>query len=290
MPDLLAEAFAAAGAEMADHLDLRPVDPMYRAVYADGSVLHVRHGGQAMTEEIRGFAGPEAAGVVRALRRLGHRAVPGRDAQLHRRPVRLRPRPRPALARRRAGSLRLGGFGRLGRRVASFFDDERLQRVFGFQSMYAGVAPYEALALYAVITYMDSIAGVFVAGRRDARHVHRARRRRRQGRGDDPLRVTGDERSCATHPVRCAGVELAGGERLGRRRRRLQRRPARRLPHAARRRRRAACRPPRALLAVVPALGRRRARWAARRRRPPQHPLRPAVGRVVPRPDRRRAS
>ncbi|MET0461421.1 MAG: phytoene desaturase family protein, partial [Ilumatobacteraceae bacterium] len=28
--------------------------------------------------------------------------------------------------------------------------------------MYAGVAPYEALALYAVITYMDSIEGVFV--------------------------------------------------------------------------------------------------------------------------------
>ena len=56
----------------------------------------------------------------------------------------------------------LGGFGRLGRKVASFFTDERLQRVFGFQSMYAGVAPYEALALYSVITYMDTIEGVVV--------------------------------------------------------------------------------------------------------------------------------
>ena len=46
--------------------------------------------------------------------------------------------------------------------MASFFDDERLQRIFSFQAMYAGVAPYEALALYAVITYMDSIEGVFV--------------------------------------------------------------------------------------------------------------------------------
>ena len=32
MPDLLADAFAAAGADMADHVTLRPVDPMYRAV------------------------------------------------------------------------------------------------------------------------------------------------------------------------------------------------------------------------------------------------------------------
>ena len=37
MPGLLGDVFAAAGADMADHLDLRPVDPMYRAVYADGS-------------------------------------------------------------------------------------------------------------------------------------------------------------------------------------------------------------------------------------------------------------
>ena len=28
--------------------------------------------------------------------------------------------------------------------------------------MYAGLAPYEALALYAVITYMDTVNGVFV--------------------------------------------------------------------------------------------------------------------------------
>ena len=58
MPGLLADVFAAAGADMADHVTLRPVDPMYRATYADGSVLHVRHGREAMTEEIRQFAGP----------------------------------------------------------------------------------------------------------------------------------------------------------------------------------------------------------------------------------------
>ena len=46
--------------------------------------------------------------------------------------------------------------------MASFFDDERLQRLFSFQSMYAGLAPYEALALYAVITYMDTVEGVYV--------------------------------------------------------------------------------------------------------------------------------
>ena len=162
MPGLLADTFAAAGAELADHVELRPVDPMYRAVFADGSVLHVRHGREAMTEEIDGL---RRAGT----RRRRSAASPTGSAELYRVEM---PNFIDAdfdsaldLVRRwRAGLrlVRLGGFGKLGRKVASFFDDERLQRVFGFQAMYAGVAPHEALALYSVITYMDTIDGVVV--------------------------------------------------------------------------------------------------------------------------------
>jgi phytoene desaturase len=41
------------------------------------------------------------------------------------------------------------------------FKDERLHRLFSFQAMYAGLAPESALALYSVITYMDTIEGVW---------------------------------------------------------------------------------------------------------------------------------
>ena len=57
--------------------------------------------------------------------------------------------------------IRMGGLRRLAPRVRDFFVDDRLQRVFSFQSLYAGLAPYEALALYSVITYMDTVGGVF---------------------------------------------------------------------------------------------------------------------------------
>ena len=43
----------------------------------------------------------------------------------------------------------------------SFFVDDRLRRLFSFQSLYAGLAPHKALALYAVITYMDTVQGVY---------------------------------------------------------------------------------------------------------------------------------
>ena len=42
-----------------------------------------------------------------------------------------------------------------------FLKDERLLRVFTFQALYAGVPPQSALAVYAVIAYMDTIAGVY---------------------------------------------------------------------------------------------------------------------------------
>ena len=57
--------------------------------------------------------------------------------------------------------IKLGGFRKLAPKVSQYLKDDRTQRVFSFQSMYAGLSPYDALAIYAVIAYMDSVAGVF---------------------------------------------------------------------------------------------------------------------------------
>src|SRR3954452_12623462 len=54
----------------------------------------------------------------------------------------------------------IGGFRRLAPKVGSYLRDPRTQRLFSFQAMYAGLSPYDALALYAVISYLDSVAGV----------------------------------------------------------------------------------------------------------------------------------
>ena len=212
MPDLLADAFAAAGAEMADFVTIKPVDPMYRAVYADGSTLHVRHGREAMTDEIRRFANAREAEAFGRfcdwLERL-YRVEMAHfiDANFNSVLDLVKPW--------RAGLelVRLGGFGKLGRKVASFFDDERLQRIFSFQSMYAGLAPYEALSLYAVITYMDSVEGVFVPeGGMHAMATGLAAAVEKAGvtiRYDSPV-----TRILRTGAGAVNGVEIAGSERI----------------------------------------------------------------------------
>ncbi len=57
--------------------------------------------------------------------------------------------------------IALGGFRKLAPKVSQFLKDPRTQRVYSFQAMYAGVSPQQALAIYAVIAYMDSVNGVF---------------------------------------------------------------------------------------------------------------------------------
>ncbi|MCI2421899.1 phytoene desaturase family protein [Saccharopolyspora sp. K220] len=158
MPELVDEALHAVGETLAQRLDLIPLQPAYQARFADGSVLDVHTDGAAMEQEVRRFAGPgEAAGYRRLRRWLTevHRAEMHRfiDANFDS-PLDL---VSPELARLAA----LGGFGRLGPAIGRFLRDERLRRVFSFQALYAGLDPRRALALYAVISYMDTINGVW---------------------------------------------------------------------------------------------------------------------------------
>ncbi|MFJ9801269.1 phytoene desaturase family protein [Streptomyces wuyuanensis] len=157
MPDLLADAFAAVGGTLEERLELVPLHPAYRAGFADGSVLDVHTRPEAMEAEIERFAGAREAVGYRRLRgwlEKLYRAQMGRfiDANFDS-PLQLLT---PDLARLAA----LGGFGRLDPAIGRFIRDERLRRVFSFQSLYAGVAPSRALAAYAVIAYMDTVAGV----------------------------------------------------------------------------------------------------------------------------------
>jgi phytoene desaturase len=160
MRGILAATFAAAGADLADHVTLSPVDPLYRACFADGDPILVRQGREAMTEEIRSRAGSHDAAAfgrfcdwLTRLYRVEHphfvdRNFDGVTGLI--RPL------GPALR-----LARLGAFRRMAAVVDSYFDDPRLRKLFSFQALYAGLSPYEALAVYCVITYMDTVEGVW---------------------------------------------------------------------------------------------------------------------------------
>jgi phytoene desaturase len=166
MPDLIADAVRAASRDQAvsllELMPMRRLDPAYRACFADGSTIHVRSGREAMREEIAQTCGSVDAAAfdsfVDWLRQLYLVEMPNFIDRNYDSPLGLLSSPRAV-----AQLLWLGAFGRLGAAVRKRFADPRLNRLFSFQAMYAGLSPESALALYAVITYMDTIEGVWFA-------------------------------------------------------------------------------------------------------------------------------
>ncbi|MCW2495994.1 phytoene desaturase family protein [Jatrophihabitans sp.] len=158
MPELVARPLRAVGEEIDDWLTLHRLDPAYRANFADGSSIDVRASVDDMAEEIARTCGPaDAAGYrdfVVYLRRLYELQMPHFIDRNLDSPLQLVGLPLARLAA-------MGGFRKLGAKVGSFVKDERLRRLFSFQSMYAGMSPAQALAIYSVITYMDCVEGVY---------------------------------------------------------------------------------------------------------------------------------
>ncbi|MDV3127162.1 phytoene desaturase family protein [Mycobacterium sp. 21AC1] len=157
MPDVIDEAFAAVGESLSARLDLLPLDPAYRAAFADSSRIDVHSNPDLMAAEIEGFAGRgQAQGYLelrRWLSRLYQAEFDGFISANFNSPLSLLT---PQLARLTA----LGAFRHWDSMVSRFITDERLKRLFTFQALYVGVPPQRALAVYAVIAYMDTVAGV----------------------------------------------------------------------------------------------------------------------------------
>jgi phytoene desaturase len=158
LPELIDDALAAVGERTADWLDLVRVEPAYRARFADGSAIDVHTDSERMAAEIgRTCSAADAAGYLRFVDHL-HRLYttefgPFMASNLD--------DPRDLLTPAALGVLRLGGLRSLSRTVGRYFGDERLRRIFSFQALYAGVAPQRARSVYAVISYLDCVRGVY---------------------------------------------------------------------------------------------------------------------------------
>lgn len=158
MPSLIQDALSCVGEDLKDWLELIPVDPLYRAFYHDGSHLDVHADTARMQDEIATKIGAsEAVGYgkyvefVTKLYKYEMNDFIDRNIDS----------PLNLLTPNLAKLVALGGFRRLAPKVSEFLKDPRTQKVYSFQAMYAGVSPQQALAIYAVIAYMDSVNGVF---------------------------------------------------------------------------------------------------------------------------------
>src|SRR5581483_7823880 len=152
-PHCLEELFEAAGRRMADFVDLLPVKPFYRLLWADGDALDY-------DGDIAGAIARRSPGDLAGYQRFvdySRRAFARGYEDLAATPF-LRfsdmVRVAPDLARLRADRSVYAT-------VARFVRDERLREALSFHSLLVGGNPFETSSIYTLIHYLERNWGVF---------------------------------------------------------------------------------------------------------------------------------
>ena len=264
MPELVERCFAAVGADMADYLTLRPVDPdvpgLLRRRQRAARAPRPRRDGRGDRVGVR----PGEADGVRPVLRLAHRALRASRCRTSSTATSTRRSTWSARSRPALELVRLGGFRRLAAAVAA---------VLRRRAARAPVQLPGAVRRPGAVRGARAVRRDHLHGRRQRRVRPRRRHARAAGRARRGGRRTPASRFRYGTPGRAdrarrgaaagAGVRLAAAS-WSPPTRSSARRPARRLPHAAARpRRRPGGRRGR-LLAVRARVARRRPRRAAR--------------------------
>ncbi|MEU1982612.1 phytoene desaturase family protein [Nocardia sp. NPDC019395] len=221
LPELVDDALAAVGLDTdsaVPPLRIRPLAPAYHARFADRSEIRVFSDPDRMSAEVAQACGPDEAVRYRRLRdwlgRVYHAEYDEFLAANFDSPLDLvrTPAKRAALL----DLIRLGAFGRLGRRVSRTLRDSRLSRLFTFQALYAGMAPAQALGVYGAIPFMDTGLGVYFpdGGMRAVADTLAGAFTAAGGRLELGAEVTGIDYAPGGGPRRARQITLADGRVL----------------------------------------------------------------------------
>jgi len=155
---VFAETYAALGQRMADHLDLRRINPTYRIRFDDGAELTLNadiNQMQAQLEQIEPgsfhqflrFLAEGNTHYRLALRHFVGRNFTGLFDYFS-------PRNLPLLFQLKALRKHYDN-------VAGYFKHPHLRAAFTFQNMYLGVSPYEAPATFSLLQYTELADGIW---------------------------------------------------------------------------------------------------------------------------------
>jgi len=155
-PGALRALFALSGRDMADYVELLPVDPMYRLCWEDGTVFDYTNDADRLEQQIRAINPADVAGYRRFLDysravfdkgylELGHVPFLNFGSMI---------RVAPAL-------MKLGAWRSVYAQVARFIEDEHLRQAFSFHPLLVGGNPFKTSSIYALIHALEREWGVW---------------------------------------------------------------------------------------------------------------------------------
>ncbi|MGD2135596.1 MAG: phytoene desaturase family protein [Gemmatimonadales bacterium] len=154
-PFLLEELWTLAGRRMADHIDLRPVDPFYQVRFDDGRIFNYSGSPEAMRREVAAFAPDDLA---------GYEAFVAKSERIFRVGFeRLADRPFGSIwdmARIAPAMVRLESYRTVYGLVSKHVSDPDLRQVLSFHPLLVGGNPFSTTSVYALIAFLERRWGV----------------------------------------------------------------------------------------------------------------------------------
>src|SRR5215203_1843200 len=152
MTDTYRELFSSAGRDLDDYVKLMPLDANYRVTFGDGDALTIRRTLPELIKELERIEPGVTPRFYRFLEDACHKYRLGRSEFVERdfekakdffgvRNLRL--------------LLKTRAVNNYYRRVSKYFDSDKLRQAFSLQTMYLGLSPFEAPAVYSLLPYTE---------------------------------------------------------------------------------------------------------------------------------------
>ncbi len=204
-PFLFEELFALFGERFEDHVELVPLNPWYRFVFADGDRFDYGGTLEQTLAEVRRISPGDEAGYLRLLeqsRRIFEAGFSGLADQPFNR-LRTMLDAVPSLVRLRCDRTVWG-------LVTAFLKHDKLRRAFSIQPLLVGGNPFDTTSIYGLIHYLERAYGVFFA-RGGTGAITRAMGALMQRQGIQ-MRLATTVRRIRIEQGAATGVELEDGE------------------------------------------------------------------------------
>ncbi|MGY6555780.1 MAG: phytoene desaturase [Wenzhouxiangella sp.] len=157
-PGALESLFKLAGKQMADYVELMPVDPMYRLCWEDGDVFDYTNDQEQLEEQIRRRNPADVDGYRRFLEysrevfqkgylELGHIPFLNFGSMIKAAPT----------------LMKVQAWRSVYKQVAHFISDEHLRQAFSFHPLLVGGHPFKASSVYTLIHALEREWGVWFA-------------------------------------------------------------------------------------------------------------------------------
>jgi phytoene desaturase len=156
MKETFAETYRAIGQDINQRIRFVALDPNYRIYYHDGTTMDLYNSMAKLAAEAERI---EPGVTTRLFRFIGEGAKKyelGMDF-VARNYDRITDLANPTAALR---LIETGAYQKLYAQAGKYFKTDKLRKAFTFHSMFLGLSPFDALAMYSLITYADLVEGM----------------------------------------------------------------------------------------------------------------------------------